>query len=68
MSTPEDRVIEECKELDGNINRLFKFTVADKFKELSESHRMLLRIQLPAMQSYRDILLQRIKLFQSEKV
>lgn len=60
MSNFYDRLLEEKAQLDEKIEKLECFVNSDNFKELDETNKNLLNIQLPAMKTYSNILETRI--------
>jgi hypothetical protein len=59
----QQRVIEECAELQERLYRLDKFLDGALFRTLDERERQLLRHQRAIMRDYRDVLQLRIRLF-----
>lgn len=57
-----ERMVNEKSDLDNLIQRLTAFIEAPVFRELNETHKYLLRMQLSHMQAYSDILKYRIEL------
>lgn len=60
MNTFKERLLEEQQQLNEKIEKLESFTLSDKFKEVDEVQMSLLNIQLIAMKTYSQILLERI--------
>ncbi len=63
MESYQERVIEEKKELDEKINRLSNFINSDKYNQIDVSGRIRFDRQLAAMQTYSNILNERINTF-----
>ena len=59
------RVVDEKKELDVKIQKLYEFLPSDNFKSLNAVNRHLLVEQCKKMQEYSHILGERIDLFGS---
>lgn len=66
MKGYQDRVIVEKKELDEKIKKLSNFIFSDKFDEVSERERPLIRNQFYVMLSYSETLVKRIEIFGKE--
>lgn len=62
MSDFKDRLLTEKSELDEKIEKLSTFVNSEKIDTIDPKQKQLLNQQLPAMQSYSDILAQRIGL------
>lgn len=60
MSTFKERLMDEKVELDKKIDKLYDFTISDKFKEIEEVQQSLLVVQLQVMKSYGTILNERL--------
>lgn len=61
----QQRVIDEKKELDEKLLKLFNFFSTDAFNKLDSAEKGRLRIQHSIMMAYSEILGQRIANFQS---
>lgn len=57
-----ERIIEEQRNLEEKIDKLFRFVHSDVYKKLSEENQVLLDLQYMSMVSYNNILIRRIKI------
>jgi SUMO ligase MMS21 Smc5/6 complex component len=64
MSEHEQRVINECVELEAKIDKLIDFTNSDLYKSLDLVEQGLLMMQKLHMDSYSNVLRDRIQRFQ----
>jgi len=62
MSNFLERLKNEQKELQLNLDKLNSFTNSDKITELSTANRILLRRQAEVMKEYNEILIVRLEL------
>jgi len=62
MNTFLERLKVEKAELDEKIEKLTAFSDSDKFKDIDSKQQSLLNIQLKIMESYSQILLERLVL------
>lgn len=62
MNTFLERLKIEKTELDEKIEKLTAFSNSEKFKDISSEQQSLLNIQLKIMESYSQILLERLVL------
>lgn len=62
MNTFLERLKVEKAELDEKIEKLTAFSNSDKFKDIDSKQQSLLNIQLKIMESYSQILLERLVL------
>jgi len=60
MSDFKTRLLEEKEQLDDKISKLFPFINSDKFTGIDKVQQDLLKLQLPTMRIYSEILQQRI--------
>lgn len=60
MSDFKQRLIEEKKELNEKTDKLRSFIASEKFKEIDAVQMTLLNVQLKAMETYSQILFERI--------
>ena len=60
MSTFKERLIQEQQELYEKMKKLADFICGDKFATVSETQKILLRIQMTAMTTYHTCLSERI--------
>lgn len=60
MKSFVERMVEEQKNLNEKINKLFNFLCSRDFGKLSIDNQVLLRLQYLSMTSYNDILIKRI--------
>lgn len=60
MNTFLERLKVEKAELDEKIEKLTAFSNSDKFKDIDSKQQSLLNIQLKIMESYSQILLERL--------
>lgn len=65
MNTFLERLKVEKTELDEKIEKLLAFSNSEKFKEIDSEQQTLLNIQLKIMESYSQILLERLVLLNS---
>lgn len=63
MEDYQIRVVEEREELQEKINKLVAFNASDAFKKIDTDQRSLLKCQLLAMETYNQILKERIDRF-----
>lgn len=63
-----DRVKEELNQLEIKKQKLTEFIASEKFSTLSDTHKFLLKKQLDVQILYIDILKQRLKLFETDKL
>ena len=63
-----DRVKEELNQLEIKKQKLTEFIASEKFSTLSDIHKFLLKKQLDVQILYIDILKQRLKLFETDKL
>ena len=67
MTGHQQRVLDEYRELDGRLSRLFGFIIHnDTFKTLPVEEQELLRKQSEAMVEYKSVLKARITAFSGE--
>lgn len=62
METFKDRLVKEKQELDSKVTKLSDFLASEKVKDIPSQQVTLLNVQLPAMETYSQILLERITL------
>lgn len=62
METFKDRLIKEKADLDDKVAKLSDFLASEKVKDIPSQQVTLLNVQLPAMETYSQILLERITL------
>lgn len=60
MSTFKERLIEEKAQLSENLGKLRDFIASEKFQEIDSVQMTLLNIQVKAMETYSQCLLERI--------
>lgn len=65
MNTFLERLKVEKIELDEKIEKLLAFSNSEKFKEIDSKQQTLLNVQLKVMESYSQILLERLVLLNS---
>lgn len=63
MTTAKERVIIELDELNERLSKLKDFLLNDKFLNLSDSHKALLKCQLEAMTVYKNCLSARLEIW-----
>ena len=63
-----DRVKEELNQLEIRKKKLTEFIKSEEFIKLSDTHKFLLKKQLDVQILYIDILKQRLKLFEFDKL
>ena len=63
-----DRVKEELNQLEIKKQKLSEFIKSEEFIKLSDTHKFLLKKQLDVQILYIDILKQRLKLFEFDKL
>lgn len=68
MSTFKERLLEEKAQLDEKGNKLETFIKSDKFESVSKIQRTLLKIQLQAMVTYGQCLMERIEWLENEAI
>ena len=61
MNDAKQRVIEELAELSERTSKLVKFTLSEKFSELTTEMKYLMKDQVRAMLEYGDILRRRLE-------
>lgn len=60
MNDAKQRVIEELEQLSERTSKLVKFTLSEKFNELTNTMQCLMKDQVRAMLEYGDILRRRL--------
>lgn len=66
MSTFKDRLLEEKAQLDERGNKLDAFIKSENFEKIEPVQRSLLKIQLQAMVTYGQCLMERISWLEKE--
>jgi len=66
MNDFQQRVIDECDELESKIDKLIEFMHGDIYPALPATEQGLLMVQLSHMKSYADTLRSRIERFTQE--
>jgi hypothetical protein len=61
MNDAKQRVMDELQELSERTSKLVKFTLSEKFSELTSTMKCLMKDQVRAMLEYGDILRRRLE-------
>lgn len=66
MSDFKTRLLDEKAQLDERIAKLVNFQMSENFQKINSSQQTLLNIQVKAMDTYSQVLLERIVLLNAE--